>query len=370
MKKSIYLLMMSFGLVFTACEPMEDIHDDLDARLDARPNFGNVEFTFSDDDYEALDLDFGNFSTVEDANEMIPGYLSTLYPVLGEGSIANVTVDIYNPAVEVENFSEVEVTEEEYTELGFKYGNFDSADDMIKYLDYKFPDAAEGDAVELTYEYYAGSTSTRTTTHVYDGETWAQVETLTKEDYTEMGERFPNFNNREDAIADLSNWLRLRYPYAQEGDVKTVMYARHIGGGKTVKNLDTFTFNGTKWTADGSVVQTTLQFGHNGSEWEPDNTIQYTLEAADFAAIGAALTEKYPDPAWSAGNYSNFDRRVGNRNYWSEEMLLEAVNIALDRIAPNAEEGQKYVVSFAIYDGSAGTESLSVIKQGGEWVLQ
>lgn len=370
MKKSYYLLMMFLGLAVTSCEPMEDIHDELDARLDARPNFGNVEFTFSDEDYDALDLSFGNFSSIEDANEMIPGYLSTLYPVLGEGSIANVTVDIFNPAIEVENFTEYEVTSEEYTELGFRYGNFDSADDMVTFLDYKYPDAEEGDAVELTYVYYAGSASTRTTTHVYNGETWVQVTTLERADYTEMGESFPNFSNREDAIADLSNWLRLRFPYAQEGDQNTVMFDRHIGSGNTVKNLETFTFNGTRWTAEGSVVQTTLQFGHNGSEWEPDNTIQYTLQPADFAAIGAALTDVYPDPAWSAGNYSNFDRRLGNRNYWSDEMLLEAVNIALDRIAPNAEEGQKYVVSFAIYDGSAGTESISVIKQGGEWVRQ
>ena len=142
-----------------------------------------------------------------------------------------------------------------------------------------------------------------------------------------------------------------------------------IGGGETVKQLAEFTFDGNSWTAPGNTIQTTLQFGHDGTVWEPDNTILYTLKPADYAAIGEALADEYPDPAWSVGNYNNFDRRVGNRNYWSDEMLVEAMNVVLERIDPNAPEGQKYVVTFDIYDGSAGTESLSLIKQDGEWVL-
>lgn len=85
--------------------------------------------------------------------------------------------------------------------------------------------------------------------------------------------------------------------------------------------------------------------------------------------IRDALIEDYPGPADSAGYYANFDRREGDPNYWSDERLLEAIRILLENIAPNAEEGQKYIVTFAIYDGSAGTESLSVIRQNGEWVL-
>lgn len=80
------------------------------------------------------------------------------------------------------------------------------------------------------------------------------------------------------------------------------------------------------------------------------------------------MIDDYPGPADSAGYYVKFARRVGNYNYWSDEILLEAIGILLENIALNAEEG-KYIVSFAMYDGSAGTESLSVIKEGGEWVL-
>ncbi|MDX1603426.1 MAG: hypothetical protein R3209_10155 [Salinimicrobium sediminis] len=374
MKKSVYFLMTIAAVLLSGCEPMEDIQEEVNAAIDAEPNFGTVEYVLTEDDYTTsvekggLGLEDEFFTSLDAANAAIPAFLNERFPVLGEGSIANVTVVIENPNFEVTNFTEYEVTSEEYKELGFKYGNFDSADDMVKFLDYKYPDAAEGDAVELTYEYYAGSTSTRTTTHVYNGETWMEVVTLTKEDYTEMGERFPNFSNREDAIADLSNFLRLRFPYAQEGDTKTVMYARHIGGGKTVKNLETFTFDGTKWTAPGALVEQTLQFGHNGTTWEPDNTIIYNFAPGDYAVVGDALLSVYPEPAANVKRYSSFEVRTGYTTAWTDEMFVEAVGIILDRIDPNAPEGQKYVVNVTTYSGSYSTRSVSVIKQGGEWV--
>ena len=368
MKKSIYFLMMFAGLAFTSCEPMEDIHDEIDAELEARPTVGTAEFTFTDEDYETLDLGFGSFDSEDDAKEMIPALLSEKYPVWGEGSIAVVSFEVYNPSVEVENLVEREVTEEEYLAYGFKYKNFDSADDMVKYLSGEYPDAAEGDAVELSYVYYAGTAGERTTTHVFLDGSWVQAVTLERADYTEMGESFPNFSSRNDAIADLSVFLGMRFPYAKADDVKAVIYDLHVGGGKTEKHLQLFTFNGEDWITDGNTYEATMQFGHDGATWVPDNTIVHTLTPSDFAFIGTALADKYEDPAWSAGNYSNFDRRVGNRNEWTDDMLVEAMAVLLDEIAPNAEEGQKYTMIFAIYNGANGTEQLNMIKTGGEWV--
>ncbi|GHA36040.1 hypothetical protein GCM10007103_16880 [Salinimicrobium marinum] len=372
MKNSIYFLMLLVGLVFTGCEPMEDIHEDVDAELEARPNAGNQEYTLTDEDYEALGLEYGNFNSVEEANELLPEYLSELYPVLGRGSIANVTIDIYHPnrATEVENSTEHEVTEEEYEELGFNYGNFDSADDMQKFLDWKYADATAGDVVELTYKYYAGTTTERTTNFVLVDEQWTPAVTLEREDYTDMGQSYPNFSNREDAQSYIATYLGLNNPYAVEGDEVAVIFDMYSSG-STNTYVEVFTYNGSSWAAPvpGALVPTTLQFGHNGDEWEPDNTILYTMTAADFSLVGETLADEYTDPAWSAGNYANFDRREGNRNYWSDEMLLEAVNIVLNNVASNAEEGQKYVVYFEIYNGSAGVESLNVIKQDGEWIL-
>jgi hypothetical protein len=51
-------------------------------------------------------------------------------------------------------------------------------------------------------------------------------------------------------------------------------------------------------------------------------------------------------------------------------MLLEAMQALLSEIAPNAEVGQKYVMTFDIYNGTNTTESLSLIKdESGAWVI-
>ena len=69
-------------------------------------------------------------------------------------------------------------------------------------------------------------------------------------------------------------------------------------------------------------------------------------------------------------NYGNMDRRAGNAAEWTNPMVLDAVNVVLDNIAPNAEEEQKYVVTIDVYNGSNTTEDFAVIKMGGEWVYQ
>ena len=56
--------------------------------------------------------------------------------------------------------------------------------------------------------------------------------------------------------------------------------------------------------------------------------------------------------------------------YWSDDMILEAMNLLLDELNPSAEEGQKYAVTFDIYNGSNTTETFLLIKTDGVWVLQ
>jgi hypothetical protein len=51
-------------------------------------------------------------------------------------------------------------------------------------------------------------------------------------------------------------------------------------------------------------------------------------------------------------------------------MLLEAFNALLDNKNPGAEEGQKYVLTYVIYNGSTTNETKSVNKTDGVWVYQ
>ena len=569
MKKSIYLLMMLMGLAFTSCEPMEDIHEEIDASLNEVPIAGITEYELTDEDYEALELDFGNFSSLDDARALIPGLLTSNFPVWGDGSLAQVTFDLYAPIDVVEHT----VSAAGYEAVGLSEDYFTSMSQIQDFLRYQFPQAEEGSYVELTYRtvadeilyafdnddfdlveeelgdtypeqaesaanynnferresndaywsnemiveainvvlpetfdgvegqtynvsypIYDGSSGTESMTVQYDGNSYVAVSsaetyefsetdyelvgtefaeeypgpagnaeqfgsfdvrddsdnywsedmlleainlilteqfpsaevgsefvvefdvfsggvsttsravvltddgyvydeesntsvieetkvfaltngswnvpfTLEAEDYSEMGQSYPNFSDEEEALYKIAIFLGREFPYAEEGDFMAVQYDFFESGEGTSTEYANFVFEDGAWRAIPSVIEETLQFGHDGVTWVPDNTITYTLAPADYVFIGEYFAEEYPDPAWSVGNYNNFDRRPGNRNQWTDEMILEAMNALLNnKVAPNAEEGQKYVLTFDIYNGTNTTEQASLIKQDGVWV--
>ncbi|MGK0421405.1 MAG: putative small secreted protein, partial [Polaribacter sp.] len=61
MKKIFYLLAIT-AFVFTSCNPLEDINAEVDALTANDALIGDVSRTLSDEDYETLDLSYGNFS--------------------------------------------------------------------------------------------------------------------------------------------------------------------------------------------------------------------------------------------------------------------------------------------------------------------
>jgi len=50
-------------------------------------------------------------------------------------------------------------------------------------------------------------------------------------------------------------------------------------------------------------------------------------------------------------------------------MILIALDVLLDNLDPSAEEGQKYILTYKIYDGSVGNNEKSLIKESGEWII-
>ena len=131
MKKIIYLLAI-LVITFSSCNPLEDIHNEIDAIPDA-PNVGSFVYTLVDADYTALNLNFGNFSNEADAKEKLPGFLATKYALYGEGSDANVTFKIYAPKFDEKSLKIYEVTRQDYTDNGHRFGNFDN--NIISFFD-------------------------------------------------------------------------------------------------------------------------------------------------------------------------------------------------------------------------------------------
>ena len=337
MKKLIYLIMV-LGLVFTSCEPMDEIHAAIDAQEDII--LGEATLTLSDDDYDYLDLGFGTFSSIDDAKTMIPSLLSDKYPVWGDGSLVNVNFKLYDP-IRVEDYTVTSSDYDALLDMGDIQGpHLSSNYDLNDFFTYKYPQADKGSYVELTYNRLAEQI----------------LYTLTDDDFALVGNgNYDNFDIRtgkgEEDIevrrSKIEQILLNNFPDTPVNQQYLVSYAA---------------FNNSY---DNVVLEMLVEF--DGTNFNMVTGISYTLTNEDYELIGTHFSEIYPDPAYSAGNYHNFDRRSGRDGYWSNEMLVEALDLILKNLDPTASEGTKYSVDMAIYDGSSGTLNMLLQLDGGSY---
>ena len=155
-------------------------------------------------------------------------------------------------------------------------------------------------------------------------------------------------------------------PFAQTDDEIVTLYKFYNGTGVEDKVVP-YVYDGDKW----NLMESTVKFGLKDGVWIPDNTIRYTLVGADYDYMSAQLIAEpdFEGPAENLGSFGSFDVRPTSGNYWNEDMILTAFDTLLDNLNPNAEEGQKYILTYKIYDGSVGNREISLIKTGGNWVL-
>lgn len=381
MKKIIYCLTI-LSIIFTGCDPNEDIND----RLDAIDNViaGDVDYTLTDEDYDELEKSFGNFNSEDEAKTLIPGLLIDKYPVWGLGSSANITFDLFSPKREERSLIVYEVTSQDYDDLGHSFGNFDRESEIFEFLEWKYPSPEDRTLVSLTYDFFSGSVNELNNGFLFIEGAWEAVIGFTDEEYTVMGESFPNFSSEDEAAEKIAIILKdkLKFGGYEAGSIVATMYKLFVtdeddvdGDGRTddrttYSYVKYFIFDGANWSEYNDVISSTIQFGHDGDTWVPDNTIKYTFTGDDVAFISNAFITIYEGPADNVGFFGSFDRRSSSSNYWTDDMLLEAFNALLDNINPSAEEGQKYVLTYVIFNGSTTNETKSVIKTDGVWVYQ
>ena len=366
MKKFLTLIVGLTALFSVGCDPMEDVYDDLNIQEEGVQ--GNVDYTLVEDDYkETLKLNYANFNSTEDAKTLIPEVLDVQYPALGKNSLAFVTYDLYASRPTEDSLVTYTVTTADYdsNEETAKYDNFDDEAQIYTFLDAKYPDAVNRMLVSLTYKFYSGSLKTLNNGFLYvDGE-WTFIQGFTDDEYKEMGESYANFSSEDEAEAKIPVYLEdmFKYDPVEAGYVQPIMYKLYTGG-KTVSYVKYFLYNGEEWVVYDNVLQKTLQFGHDGTTWVPDNTIQYSFVSSDYNLVANELSSKYPDAADNLSTFGNF-----NKSRWDDDMILEAINVVLDNLDPNAEVSQKYVLKYSVYAGSTSDESRSVIKaEDGSWV--
>jgi hypothetical protein len=216
------------------------------------------------------------------------------------------------------------------------------------------------------------------TYYMYSGGAWELAENvyyLSTADFDSMGEgsgepgRFDNFSSSVSPNSYLPAFLAINFPYGQEEEELIVTYAYYSSSSGAQVRGNLYTFTDGAWMAHQSTISTSLQFGHDGTQWVPDNTIRYTLVDSDYDVVASTLltTAGLEDAAGNLDNYGNFNR-TGSGSSWSDEMMVTAMGVVLDNLDPSAADGQKYITTYNIYDGSSGTEDRSLIKEAGVWV--
>ncbi len=351
MKKSLYIFILTIlGIAVTSCNPMDDINEVIDAQINSDQVKGTVDtYTLTDDDYTALDLEFGSFNSLDDAKALIPQVLKSQFPVLGNGSLANVTFNLYAP-IRVEDYT---ATAQDYTDAGISTGYVSSNAEVSNLLKLKFPQAAQGDYVSLTYN----STSEEV------------LYTINEVDFALIGEQlggkypepassaaqYKNFDRREGQDAYWNEEMILEA-------INAVLLNNFENTPGQKYNVSYAIYNGSAGTESMSVL-------FDGNAYVAVNSSSYQLVNSDYAYVGSEFADTYPEAATSAGKYNNFESREDNAAYWNDAMLLEALNAVLKNNFPDAPDGAKYQVTYTTYNGTSGTGVMSLILKDGAYIV-
>ena len=362
------LNLLSFLLVLGLLQSCNQLEDDLNT-LDV-PNTvsADLELTLEEEDYDFVEKNFGNFNDEEEAKSLIPDILANNYPQMGDGSSALVHYDIYSP-IRIGDENEYELTEEDYEALDQGFGNLSSERDITDAVEYKFTDPGENDVVTLTYEWYcAGCPDQGTLTSKvanYEGN-WYVAYAPTDDDYAFMGQSYPNFESRSTARNRIATFLGTKYLFDDPGTIRTSVFTYTFIDDEDERQfvdfLAVFEYDGSAWQPFQDVVQRSLQLGHDGIAWIPDNTIKYTLGGSDYTFIVGEFADSNPGGSGNMGQYGNFSSTA-----WTKEQITEAIAAVLVDRFPTVE-GQKYLVTYSIYEGATIDKTLHLIYTDGAYV--
>ncbi len=297
-------------MLFTACDPMEDIYDDI--KNNEKPYFETgIEYTLTDNDYSyAASLAKESAQTAEDsawadyivkysafnktfsAYTYIPEILAVNFPALKDSSDMLVNFNQYVGEMYGE-IKSAELTDDDYIEIGgdiaanLYFSDESELDSLSGYLSGKFPDAEAGTYAEVFYR-YPDSITTAGGFYKFNGFIWTEVENsrvLVPADYDAMGEP-GNYNNfSEDALPQnyLPQFLRLEYPYAQQGDMITVICDLY----KFERSIYAIPceFDGSDWNVYFPGENTSAQFRHDEEKWYFDPTMIFTMSSSDYQLL-------------------------------------------------------------------------------------
>lgn len=375
MKNLKYLfLFLSIGLL--SCESeLEKTYDELGAI--PSPVKTDLKYTLVDADYAGIDPasktdDYEKFKGIpseEDAAAKIPAIIIKKL-VRAEGAIAVVNYNLYQSSPVITASQAYTVSADDYASQGgniAKFGNFSSEADIIKFLKYKFPSAAKGNVVKLTYK-AQNITDPVTKSFLFNTNlTWEATFALSAANYTALGQSFANFSDKAIAEKRIAIYLKsTEKPFANAGDIQSVIYVySYVDANKVRKNDDTlvqFQYDGMEWKVIPTITQKTSNFKFKNGIWVANNVIKYTFATADYAAAAAGLASEtsIANQVNNLSSFGNFNRTTG-ATAWDDDAVLKALNVVLKKNFPDAEVDQEFLVTINVYKGSNTTESFTLV---------
>ncbi|MCW2119143.1 hypothetical protein [Flavobacterium sp. 7A] len=375
--KNLKYIFLSFAIVFLSCESELDktydelgnipspIKTDLKYTL-AEEDYASIDATSKTDDYEI----FNGIPSEEDAIQKLPAViLSKLVRV--EGAIAVITYNLYRPNT-LTSTTTYALTPEDYISQGGnigKYGNFSNENDVAEFLNFKYPTAVPGMAVKLTYKIRLGATTqTVTKSFLFNTDlTWEGIFTLELTDYNALEQSFTNFADKDLAEKRIAIYLKSTYkPFAEIGDVQSVLFTYTYFDSSSARKFEDvllkYKYDGTNWVVIPSLSTQTSNFKYKKGVWVSNNVIKYPFKTIDYtdAVTGLSSDTDLTDEVANLSRYGNFSR-TGGTSGWEEPELLKAFNVVLKKNYPDAEEGQEFLVTVAVYNGTNTTEGFTVI---------
>ncbi|WP_321517539.1 choice-of-anchor J domain-containing protein [uncultured Bacteroides sp.] len=163
--------------------------------------------------------------------------------------------------------------------------------------------------------------------YTYNGTKWVAYTGnsyfLTKADFSAMGSNYDNFSATMNADNYVPQFLKLKYPYAQEGDKKAVAY-KYYASSSTVIRADEYTYTKGTWVKTNSVTNFTDQFVYTNGAWKYDPSVVVDLDpvkklsstAAFYQAITDYVWTKIDQPAGVTKKGNGYVTSYGNNEYY------------------------------------------------------
>lgn len=190
----------------------------------------------------------------------------------------------------------------------------------------------------------------RNAVYYYNGSAWtvpSDFVVLQPSTYSEMGQSYQNLSTAEPY---LSTYLRLACPYAQEGDIRYVLWL-HYASGATAYDCTKYIFDGSDWKTDSGIETVTEQFVRTPEGWVYSPNVTINLPAGKNQELSTKYFQACVDWVYEnicvplgdtsikSGKY--YVSSYGNNEYYSGTSAYQG-NVDLRASAARAQYPTEY----------------------------